>query len=844
MKRVLLKTLLTFLFLFLLFPQSSFNKVVNKKAQKFKLNFGGDFTFDLPISPDHIKLNGNFQLFNFSFKGDLDVFISKRPFRIKIVSNKLVIRTNKILKILKRLNVLKFDTSSISVKGFTTIQNLEFVLNENGYFVSVGKIYGTKVFDNLVIIKDIDFKSDADFKKLSCDVKKILFGNTKILNLYTNLNKENLFCKVNTLNLNLSSISDILFKLNKGLKSNLLDVIKNYLPVKDLKVAGNITIRDFETKVLAKNNFKNLNFSKIDLKLINSKIILNLIRNTKSSTFLTIKNNPTQESLVSFRYENGLGTIKLNDFFIITKNFWYPLKNLKLKFKSIAIPYLGIKNNFNINFNADEEFKKFSNIKFEGKVELTSFDINLNNNSIKFNLSPIDVFFDKKVLDVKLKSAALSILKELSIQKGIYAQGNIKVSDISCLLDLSNDKKKILFSPKINNFNLQYDLLKLKIVDFSSDMALVEDIFKISNLHSNFSVNSKGKVSLDLCCKIPISSFDYNYIFDSLSMKLLASDIVYKNINLVSLNLLKKGNRIDLDYNLMLKDLSVKGKSYAKKEKEVFYLVTRKLDIKSIASKETIQAKNKTKSFRTNYEFKDLKIPKPILNFSKKYDIAIDKLIYFANEMEYEVDNLKIKSFLKNEKSMSLSLGLYFCQFNLNSGVELNNGHLETITEIKTISAPIDLIIGCFLTRAPVYIKGDTSVQISIMSNGKDLDNFVKNIKYDGFINIDNGIVLKLSNLGKKVSLILKLLNYVKLNPSKIKDALPFDKLVISFDGDMKKVNIKSMQLNSPIMGLSSFGSYEMSKKALTFNGVVKKGFIEKSFKIVQRFDKKEKEKK
>ncbi len=844
MKKILLKTLLITSLLLLLFaPQFSFDKSVDKKVQKFRLNFGGNFTFDLPILPNHIKLNGNFQLFNFSFKGDLDVSISsKKPFRVKIISKKLIIQTAKILKILKRLNILNIDISSIPVKDITIIQNLEFALNESGYYLSIGKIYGVKFFDNLVVIKNVNFKSNSDFKKLNCNIKKIIFGKTKILNLNANLDRENLLCKIDLLNLNLTSISNILFKFDKNLKDSLLNIFKNYLLVKDLKISGNVTIKNFKTKILAKNNFKKFSFSEIVLNLSNSDIILNLIRNIKNSTSLVIKNNT-----ITFNYLNKLGTVNINNFYIITKNFWYFLKDSKLNFKNVFIPYLEIKNNFNINFNADGEFKKISNVKFEGKIEIAPFNLSLENKkSIKFNLSPINIFLNKEVLNFNLKSIVFSILEKLNIQKDIYAKGDIKVYDISYLLDLNNNRKKILFSPKIDNFDLQYGFLKLKISNFSSNIALIKNIIKISNLHSDFLINSKGKASVDLSCNIPINSFNYNYIFNSLLLKLSASNVVYKNLNLTSLNFSKKGNRLDFDYNLIFKNLFIKGKSYAEKRKESFYLVTRKLNIKSkesIVNNRTVQPNNKI-SKTENYNFKELKIPEYILEFSKNYNISIDKLVYSTNEIEYEIDNFNIKSFLKSEKHISLSLGFYFCQFNLNSGIELNNGHLETITEIKTISAPIDLIIGCFLTRAPIYIKGNTTVQISLMSNGNDLDNLIKNLKYDGLINIDNGIVLKLSNLGRKVSLILDLLHYVKLNPSKIKDALPFDKLVISFDGSMKKANIKNMQLNSPIISLSSFGSYEIDKKTLIFNGIVKKGFIKKSFKIVQRFDQKEKEKK
>ncbi len=842
--RFFIRFFVLFLISILLFASTAIPRVSshNKNLNKFPFNFGGNLIFDLPILPNHIKLKGNIHLLNLAFRGDVNLeILSRKPLKIRLTSKKLVLDVAKILPALKKLGYLK--TNILFIKGKAVVENLVLLIDGDVYNIKVGKIYGVKIYNNSVNVKNITLNINNKFKKIQYKIASIILGRSSITSLQGNYSSDSSTIKFYSAKLNFYSITRLVFKLKQNLKRNIIEKINQHLAIKNFYISGIGLINNFEANINYENKFKNIKLNQANFELKIPKLAITLFskRHKKNKTIINITNK-----LLSVNYKDSLSSIHLENILISVENLFYPLKSNILDSKRIYISKFSIKNTSDIKFKL-EDYKNINNLNINGKLELSHLILNVKNGSdIKINIKPISFKVDNKKLYANINSININLINRLFLiinkTKRLGIWGGVTFSKISFFNDFSNKNKlSVNLNTIFNKLKVNYKNLNIRFLKLHSKINLKDNILNISDTTCELNVNKQGKIKFDLSFKFPLKANNIHVdVFKNLYVKLNAKNVVYERIYISNVKVQKdKPNIMNLSYNVRIDNFKLKGASYVSKKNDVISLITRTLKIIEITNKS-----KKKKERKPNKDFKfDINVPRVILNFSRHYQFEIDKLIFSKKDFEYEIDNFKSDIILKDSSKIITSVDFYFCNLNVSIGTELMDGDLNSAVDIKTISFPVDHLLGCFLTRAPVYIKGDITMQFNIMANGKRIKEVLKNLKFDGLIKVDNGMILKLSNLGKKVELILDLLHFVKLTPSKLKDALLFNKLLVTVEGGMKNIIIKNVQLDSPVIKLSSWGNYDVKKDKLEFSGIIKKGFIKKNFHITKRLKEKSKEK-
>ncbi len=296
-------------------------------------------------------------------------------------------------------------------------------------------------------------------------------------------------------------------------------------------------------------------------------------------------------------------------------------------------------------------------------------------------------------------------------------------------------------------------------------------------------------------------------------------------------------NDSELEYSISIPAGKILGATQAKLSPSRFDLITRKLRFLSIQRK----AEDKKINTERRFENKEIKpkVPETISSFSSHYHLEFDSLKYITHDNVYEISPLKGDILFKNHPSISFNG--YFCNISFSGGIEFLDTGVSGIVDIRTISIPMDHLLGCFIRQAPVYITGDTNLQTTINFQGKTIKDLKENLWFDAFVDVEDGKILKLSNLGKKVGVILDVLSFVRLNPAKLEDSLEFSKFGLSLSGGLKEIKIKQLKLDSSLLNLYSYGDIDLKKNNMEIKGEIKKGFISKSFHLTEKIKKRKK---
>jgi len=436
------------------------------------------------------------------------------------------------------------------------------------------------------------------------------------------------------------------------------------------------------------------------------------------------------------------------------------------------------------------------------------------------------------------------------IKKGIVKQskgnlnvtGNVQANDV--VINYENKKFNIKSNIKISSSNFQYNDLSAFIKDLKTDFRLGNKTIELKNGTLNAKVNQKGNINLKFATKIPLENIAYNLrsIYKDTFFDLTITDLEKDDMNISSLRAKKDHpDVVHFDYSIIFPSGKVIGSTQTRLLSDRFDLITRKL--KFIANgKQKIKKQIKSpQKFDNNREIK-IQIPRAIKKFSSHYHLEFDSLQYLINEFEYEVSLLKGDILLKDHPSIGFNG--YFCNVSFSGGAELLDKGVSGILDIRAVGMPIDHLLGCFIRKSPVYITGDTDIQANINFQGDTIKKIEENLFFDAYIDVNNGRILKLSNLGKKVTIILEILRYVKLNPSKLADSLEFNKLGLFLNGGLKTINIKQVTLNSSLLNLYLSGKVDFNKNNIEIIGQVNKGFISKKFHFNEKIKKQNRESK
>ncbi len=814
--------------------------VGSTSSQELPFKFGGEVSLKVPFDPHHLTLKGNFTLFNFNLKGDIDLYVmSTSPLRVKFFSKRLFLKVKDLFTILNKLGYLPNPPSYI--KGTCLITGLSGSIEGQNYSLEIQDIKGPFVYGNFFHIHKGNFYL-SNKKLLKYCINFLEFGKSSFNHIEGIYSSEEVNIKLKNMNLDIGSLLKILYIIRPDIKQKVLSVLQRYLPVSSFSMYGTTYINSFNLCIAKQNNSRNASVIVLDHLYMNisspSKLVIAInSKYQKVPMFLSLLPGSTIINLNQDR-------IILNDhgFRVQGKNLFYPIKIAPIGCKKISIPLFSVKNDFDVFFPLKDNGTSIINIK--GSIIPLSFDLYIRKSDyIKLLSSPIYYNMRRDMLNFKLKNINISIPKRLFIdsKSQIGISGNISLKNV--LGDISLGKKNnynITLNLNTKKLNISHPLLSILVKELHSYIGLTSKNIFIKDASANILAN-KGSIVFSLDTVYPIKQkVDYKSIYSHTNLALDIKKIKIKDTNIEMLKLKKTtSNRMNFQYNIEQGNIEVQSRGYMQKEDKIVNFIISYMRLLDRSSpKETASSKE------GHFSVEDIpntpiriSIPSFIPDFCRHYHLELDKFSYFRKDREYDLEGVKSDVLFKGD-IVGVSTELYFCNLFISGGAEIKKGsNLGVTFDIRAISLPVDHLLGCFIREAPVYITGDTNIQVNLFSHGNTYREVGKNFYVDGFLRLDNGRILKLSNLGKKVEMILEVLNFVGLNPSKIEDALPFNKLIVSVSGGLKKLDIKQLEVISPILLFSSAGYFDVEKKKLHLSGTIKKSFLSKDFNLTTFLD-------
>ncbi len=451
-----------------------------------------------------------------------------------------------------------------------------------------------------------------------------------------------------------------------------------------------------------------------------------------------------------------------------SKNQW-KLHSMKVNLGNSRIKILSegkVKGNLSIEGN-------FSGNATDYKFHLPKVCLALNNvtshyNSLNVHFYKVDI--NLRDITGKYENSDLTLKSVLEVKQGghVRAEGKDWVKEL------------YLASPF-------YSEIALK--------SLKEKRFTLN--HTSFYLKDKKNGEI----KFSLESFYYPFSFNSTAFKLMVKNFVFNKMTVESFSAIKVQGK-DVKLEIVLRKESQKFEltdglvSYSP---DLFRLQASKFKVKTVVSKsKEISPAPKSKKTSSSSPF-DFTFLNTLRRVSKKWKIILESVEY-ENYVPFE----NFVATLSLEKSpYPFTIRTEVCYTSLGVAGEIEpKGKLWLSGEIQTISTPVDGFLACFLTEAPVYIRGDLTFRFSFETQGKSLDALKNAFFFQGRGDIRNGKILKISNLHKNLKWFLDILTLAKLNPTKLKDTVVFEELNFVLEGGLKEVNIKNLFISSPLLKL------------------------------------------
>ncbi|RKX60291.1 MAG: hypothetical protein DRP29_02940 [Thermodesulfobacteriota bacterium] len=448
--------------------------------------------------------------------------------------------------------------------------------------------------------------------------------------------------------------------------------------------------------------------------------------------------------------------------------------------------------------------------------------INLQTEGIDFVYTENKGYIKTQKLDIAIKDVDYLSIKHFSSapKETITLNGGLIFQNVQVILN----KEKIFIVLDFQHkptITLKWHDKIFSFKQLSGHLDYKPNKIKFTNLQTEISVFPKGFVKLYFNGQLPLD-FSFTQI-DLLIRELEFYPLYLKHIVLKNTT----GKEVKASYALEVASLSIKGESRINQKKDKIFVITPKL---TILPKKKLNKTNASKHTQGEIQSKPFNFiwTKIIAKIAPKWHLEFDN-IDCADF--FPLETLKMDIIFQNPTNQ-LVLNAYACGLSIYGGCDFTTTNLDCFTEVKASSLPLDHLLGCFIHEAPVYITGSTTLQFTASAYGQSNKEFINNIQIEGLATIENGQIMKLSNLRKSLDFILDILHIVRLSPSTLHDALPFDNILCTFKGTSKEVKFKNIRFISPVLRFFAEGNYKINKQIFTLNGWVEKGIFKKSFFI------------
>ncbi len=332
---------------------------------------------------------------------------------------------------------------------------------------------------------------------------------------------------------------------------------------------------------------------------------------------------------------------------------------------------------------------------------------------------------------------------------------------------------------------------------------------------------------------------DFIYPLDILksSLKIHAKDLHTSSIYLKKLLLEKKKTEKDAKLSA---SFILSNTTYHLRDGRISWLNKKfSMDLRHLEiippKKKKKQKATKTKKLVISEKPFDFTPLKNLKKFAHEWKIFISRISY---DDIFDIDRFSGSLIYKNEVPVfSFNGEGCFLNFNISGSIE-NYKKLSITGEVKTISSPMDTLLACFIKEAPVYVTGSFTMRAVIDAEGESPKDMMNSTEYRVVSSVEDGKIMRISNLKKSLGILLKILSLVKLNPTKLKDTLVFNNLELVFSGNAEKLEIKKFSLDSPLLKLNIIAQGEVLKllneidRKVTVYGRVGIGGIGKDFRI------------
>ena len=632
--------------------------------------------------------------------------------------------------------------------------------------------------------------------------------------------------------------------LNKLEEMGYIDRKKFNLPIKGKLILNQITIRREEkgytfsikeciSPPLFGLNPANLKDIQVEVREDTAQWVIGNL-NLGQSTFTNLTGNYTKIG-INFTLKSAnleLASLSqaisdLNPTFkkeILSKLTLYPLKNFqltgKMAIRDIRVALVKEKDRFFLN-----TYKARINMVKPVKIAIFPDIPRVEPAYIGLKAPEIAFFKQNKIQSIEAKDVEMDVsnfIYPLNTNKEIILNGvtllqniqaNLSKKGLSATLDFQSRPTTIFWNKKT-----------LSVARFNGHINYCPKKIEIANLNCEINSPPHGFLKANL---------DFTLPFDLKTAKIdiMAKQIEFSPIFIKEASLKKSINQeLIANYDIELKDLTIKGKSRLNQDKEKIVIISPFIDIhpKVKTTKNPLIALLSSPSSRPPKPF-DFSVSKKVEKIAKKWHLEFDQITY--GELS-PLEGLKIDALLEEPQNHIAFLGRS-CGVYLNGGCDFARDALSCFTEAKSTSLPIENLLGCFVHEAPIYVTGNTSFQFTFIGQGKTDQEFINDLNIEGIFNIEAGKIMKLSNLHKSLGFILDVLAIVHLNPSKLKDTLPFDSLVCQIKGTPKQIAFKNLRFISPVTHIYGEGNLKLEKGPIFYlKGEVKKGIFKKAFSL------------
>jgi len=202
----------------------------------------------------------------------------------------------------------------------------------------------------------------------------------------------------------------------------------------------------------------------------------------------------------------------------------------------------------------------------------------------------------------------------------------------------------------------------------------------------------------------------------------------------------------------------------------------------------------------------------------------------------YSTENVQIGFDLKDDRCLVRASGRYcFCHVVINGVMMPENGIFYDV-EVRGHDTDLPLFIGCFTSQLPVYLTGKMDFRLDASGGGLTPEELEKSVSGEMVVLIEDGQIIKLSHLDRRLKFILDILHVVRLNPSKLEDSLPYQKFYLECKIARYEITISKYFMDSPVLNAWGEGKIGLEDKKLTLKGNILFKGLKKSFHLEQKF--------